>query len=117
MRLYAAATACSWAVQIALVVARIPFKIHWIGPEWRLDDGRDFLKINPRAQIPALELENGEIFTETMVLLQIVADRAPESGLAPPRGTLERYRVDEMLSYLATEFHKHTLWPLSNMHN
>lgn len=115
MKLYAAATACSWAVQIALEAARLPHEIDWVGPNWRLRSGRNYLEVNPRAQVPALELDDGSIFTETTVLLQLVAAAAPQAKLTPAAGTTEHFRMLEMLSFLATEVHKHALWPLSNI--
>lgn len=115
MKLYAAPMACSWAVQIVLEKARIPYETDWLRPGWALAGGGHLVDVNPRRQFPTLDLGDGQIFTETMVLLQIAADRAPEAGLIPPVGTMPRYRVLEMLSYLGSEVHKHTLWPLANL--
>jgi glutathione S-transferase len=53
-----------------------------------------------------LELSTGEILTETALLLQYVADQAPQKNLIPPFGTLDRYRCMEWLNYVATELHK-----------
>lgn len=39
-------------------------------------------------------------------MLQYVADLAPESGLAPPAGTMERSRLHQWLNYTASELHK-----------
>jgi glutathione S-transferase len=35
-----------------------------------------------------------------------VADRKPESGLAPAAGTPERYRLIEWIGFISTEIHK-----------
>jgi len=51
-------------------------------------------------------MEDGGILTENAVVLQYIADRAPEARLIPPVGTLARYRVLEWLNYIATELHK-----------
>ncbi len=59
----------------------------------------EFVKINPRRQIPALILDSGERLTETMAILMHLADSHPESGLAPAPGTLERAKLDQWMSF------------------
>ena len=39
-------------------------------------------------------------------MLQYIADRSPASKLAPPAGTMERYRLMEWLSFINSEVHK-----------
>ena len=71
-----------------------------------LEDGSDYLRINPKGAVPALELENGEVLTENAVILQYLGDRSGSSDLFPPLGDFRRYRVLEWLNYVATELHK-----------
>ena len=73
----------------------------------------DFLKVNPKGYVPALELDNGEILTEGAVIDQYLADLMPKSKLVPQNGTWERTRLQEMLNYIGTEIHK-TFSPLWN---
>ncbi|HEY0134790.1 MAG TPA: glutathione binding-like protein, partial [Nannocystis sp.] len=47
-----------------------------------------------------------ELWTETAILLQKIADLAPAAGLAPPRTDPRRARFDERLHFIATELHK-----------
>nr|WP_233285221.1 hypothetical protein [Agrobacterium tumefaciens] len=70
------------------------------------DQGKNFYNINPHGYIPALELEDGNLQREGPVIVQYLADRRPEAGLAPANGTFARYRLQEMLSFLSTEIHK-----------
>ena len=65
-----------------------------------------FLAINPKGYIPVLQLDNGQHLTEGVAIVQYLADQKPEAGLAPKNGTLERYRLQEWLNYIATEMHK-----------
>jgi len=72
----------------------------------KLADGSDYLKVNPKGAVPALELENGEVLTENAVVLQYLGDRADSSGVLPALGNLRRYRVLELVNFITTELHK-----------
>jgi glutathione S-transferase len=71
-----------------------------------LPDGRQLSDVNPKNYVPALELDDGSVFTENVSVLQYIADQAPASGLAPAYGTMERYRMMEWLAYINSEVHK-----------
>ena len=66
----------------------------------------DFLAINPKGYVPALELDTGEVLTEGPVIVQYLADLKPEKNLAPRAGTLARYRLQEWLGFINSELHK-----------
>ena len=68
--------------------------------------GQSYLLINPMGKVPALELDDGEVLTEGIAVLQYLADLAPASQLAPTAGTMARHRLAEALSFVATELHK-----------
>ena len=107
MKLYIIPGACSLAVNIALREADIQFDLARV--DWQtgqLDDGTDFLKVNPKGYVPALRLDDGQVLTENVAVLQYVADRNPAARLAPPAGTMERYRMMEWLSFINSEIHK-----------
>ena len=72
----------------------------------KTEGGADFLKINPKGYVPALELDDGAVLTEAGVCCQYVADLAPQSGLAPAAGTMERYRLMEWMNFITSEIHK-----------
>jgi glutathione S-transferase len=112
MKLYYAPGACSLAVHIALREAGTPFELEKVDLRARrTESGRDYLEINPKGPVPALELDDGEILTEAAVCLQYVADLAPAARLAPLAGTMARYRLMEWLNYVSSELHK-TFSPL-----
>ena len=107
MRLYYAPAACSLALHIVareagldLDLTRVDLASHKTG------DGRDFHEVSPNGYVPALELADGEILTEAAVIVQYLADIAPDAGLLPPAGTFARYRALEWLNFIATELHK-----------
>jgi glutathione S-transferase len=57
-------------------------------------------------QVPALQLDDGTVLTEGVAVAQYIADLAPQSGLAPAAGTIERYRLMSLLNFVSTELHK-----------
>ena len=66
----------------------------------------EVLRINPKGQVPLLELADGTRLSEGPVILQFIGDRAGASALLPPPGTLARYRLQEWLNYITSELHK-----------
>jgi glutathione S-transferase len=71
-----------------------------------LEDGGDYLQVNPKGAVPALRLDSGEVLTENAVVLQYIGDLVPDSGVLPPLGDFRRYRVLEMVNFITTELHK-----------
>ena len=107
MKLYYSPGACSLAPHIVAHEVGIPLTLEKVDTKTKQTaSGADFTAINPKGYVPALELESGELLTEGPVISQYLADLKPESGLAPPNGTLARYRVQEMLGYINSEIHK-----------
>ena len=107
MKLYAAPGTCSLSPHIVALEAGIALELEKVDNKTkRTASGGDFLKINPKGYVPALQLDNGEVLTEGPTLVQYLADQKPQSGLAPANGTLARYRLQEMLGYINSEIHK-----------
>lgn len=106
MKLYFLTGACSLASNIALREAGVPFELSKVDKRTKRADGVDFLTINPKGYVPALQLDDGEVLTENVVVLQYIADLNPAAKLAPPAGTMERYRLQEWLSFINSEVHK-----------
>jgi glutathione S-transferase len=111
MKLYYSPAACSLAPHIALIETGATFSTERVGRDKKTEAGADFLAINPKGYVPALELDDGYVLTEGVVMQQYIADQKPEANLAPPRGTMERLKLEELLVFLSTEVHK-TFSPL-----
>ena len=105
MKLYYAPGACSLAAHIALQESGLRYELERVDLREHKVRGADFHAINPKGYVPVLELDDGERLTEAAVILQYIADRNPGT-LAPPPGTLARYRLMEWLNFIATEIHK-----------
>lgn len=107
MKLYFATGTCALSPHIALLEAGLPFDAEKVDLRTKKTaGGADYDAINPKSYVPALVLDNGEVLTEGPAIVQYVADQAPERGLAPAAGTLERYRLIEWLNFISTEVHK-----------
>lgn len=107
MKLYYAPQSCALAPHIVAAEAGIPITAIPVDiPTLKTGTGIDYLTINPKGFVPALELSDGQVLTENAAILQFLADQAPGVGLAPPNGTFERSRLHEMLHYLGTDIHR-----------
>jgi len=107
MKLYFAPGACSLSPHIVLEEAGIAADTEQVNnQEKKTKTGKDYWTVNPKGQVPALQLDNGEMLTEGPVIVQYLADQKPASGLVPPPGTIERYRVQEWLNFITSELHK-----------
>jgi glutathione S-transferase len=107
MKLYYFSGACSLASHISLLEAGLSFELVKVDRTSRkTSDGQDYNEVNPKGYVPALKLDNGDVLTENVTVLQYVADRNPAAKLAPATGTMERYHLMEWLSFINSEVHK-----------
>ena len=106
MKLYYMPGACSLATHILLREIGAKFDIERVGRDKKTETGADFMAINPKGYVPALQLDDGEIVTENVVLHGFVADSKPDTKLAPAHGTRARLKQDELAVYISTEIHK-----------
>ena len=107
MKLYYSPGTCALAPHIVLLEAGLPFTLEKTDlKSKKTEKGVDYLTINPKGSVPALQLDDGQVLTEGPAIVQYLADQKPESGLAPRAGTFERYRLMEILNYISTEVHK-----------
>ncbi|HNU11761.1 MAG TPA: glutathione transferase GstA [Rubrivivax sp.] len=114
MKLYYSPGACSLSPHIVLHESGLAFtaipaptKTH------KLPDGTDYYSINPLGYVPLLELDDGTRLTEGPAIVQYIADQVPAKKLAPPNGTIERYKLMGWLTFIGTELHKN-FGPLFN---
>lgn len=114
MKLYYLPGACSLSPHIVARELGLALTLNKVDGKTKLTaSGENFLEVNPKGYVPAIRLDDGEVLTEGPAIVQYLADLRPESGLAPPNGTLARYRLQEILTYINSELHK-TFSPLFN---
>lgn len=106
MKLYIAQATCSLAVQlIANELNLQPELIHFDVFGKSTSDGSRFADVNALLYVPVLELDNErrDLLTETTIITSYLADQHPHAELIPRHGTLERVRMDQLLTFIATE--------------
>jgi glutathione S-transferase len=107
MKLFYATGTCSLSPHIVLREAGVNFDMERVDLATHLTaSGVDYSTINPKNNVPALQLDNGELLTEGPAIVQYIADQNPQAKLAPANGTFERVRLQELLNFIATELHK-----------
>jgi len=100
IKLYYSPGACSLAPHIVLEELGIAFEAVLVS----LKDGEhkkaDFLKINPRARVPALNVD-GKVLTETVAILTYLGGGYAERGLWP-RDTWKQAEALSLMAWLAS---------------
>ncbi len=104
MKLYYSPGACSLAPHIALREVDAEFELVRIKVREGENFRPEFLAVNPRARVPALELD-GKIYTETPALLVYIASLNPGAGLLPQSGSPDLARCLEWLGWLSSSLH------------
>lgn len=112
MKLYFKPGACSLSPHIILRETGLDFTLIQVDLQKKTtEQGEDFLLINPKGQVPALQFDEDSLLTEGVAIVQYLADLKPDRQLLAPVGSLSRYHTLEWLNYIATELHK-TFSPL-----
>src|SRR6476620_12191188 len=107
MKLYYSPGACSLSPHIALHEAGLAHELVRVDLKAKkTEKGDDYTRINPKGQVPALQLDSGEVVTEGPVIVQMIADKAAGKNLAPTRDHADRYKLQAWLTYINSELHK-----------
>ncbi len=107
MKLYYIPGACSMASHIALQKSGLPYETDRLNTATGMTaSGEDYAQVNPKGYVPAIRLDDGSVLTEGVAVLQYIADCNPASALAPSVDVMARYRLQEWLTFIATELHK-----------
>jgi glutathione S-transferase len=111
MKLYFSPGACSLASHIVLRELGIPFELVKVDTGIKKTaKGDDYLAINPKGYVPAVQLDNGQVLTEGAAILQYLGELKP--GLLPTHGPMDKFRENEWLVFISSELHKNysALW-------
>ncbi len=100
--LYAAVGSCSLCAHVALIEGGLDHQVRYV--TLRAADS-PLAAINPLGKVPTVQLPDGEVVAQSMVVLPLLADLAPQAGLLPLAGTLARRQVLQWLAFLNTDVH------------
>jgi glutathione S-transferase len=95
----------AFAAEAALAEAGAPCQFRQVSLERDEQRSPEFLAINPAGKIPALQLPEGEVITETLAMLLVIAERYPDAELLPPAGTIARAQALRWLAFMASEIY------------
>jgi glutathione S-transferase len=105
MKLFTMPGACSMASHVALIWTGMPFELAVLDHE--TVHSPQFARINPKASVPALVLDDGTVITESLAVLLYIAERSPAALLgASNDDLLARAKLNETMSELVSEVHK-----------
>ncbi|ANN77839.1 glutathione S-transferase family protein [Bordetella flabilis] len=112
MKLYYAVGTCSMAVHLLLEEIGEPFERHLLRFSAGDQKKPEYLAINPKGKVPALQTEDG-VITEMPVICHYLAHRFPQARLLPD-AFMPRVRAMEMLDYIAATVHMRGFSRLAN---
>lgn len=104
LKLFYALNTCALASHIALEEAGARYETVRLNFAEGDQTKPEYLKVNPKARVPALITEQG-ILTETPAILIYVAQTHPAAGLAPLDDPFALARVQAFNSYLCSTVH------------
>jgi glutathione S-transferase len=114
MKLYYSPGACSLSPHIVAREAGVDLQLEKVDLKSKTTaSGAAFSTINPKGYVPTLQLDDGQILTEGTAIIQYLSDQPSAAAIAPRAGTMDRYRLQEMVGYINSELHK-TYSPLFN---
>ena len=104
-------SSAAYRVRIALNLKGLPYEM--VPIHLTKDGGRqhtpEFRAVNPQARVPALELSNGEVLTQSLAIIEYLDDIHPEPPLLPA-DALGRAKSRAIAQMIACDIH-----PLNNL--
>jgi GST-like protein len=95
----------AFSSEAALAEAEAPYEFREVSLERNEQREPAFLAINPSGKIPAVQLPEGGILTETLAILVTIAERFPSAKLLPPQATFARAQALRWLAFMASEIY------------
>ena len=103
-------SSAAYRTRIALNLKGLPYE--QVSIHLSRDGGKQFSPeyqaVNPQKRVPALALDNGEILTQSMAIIEYLDEAHPEPAFLP-RDPVERAKVRAAVQLIASDIH-----PLNN---
>ena len=107
MKLYYSKGAASLVIRIMIHEMNLACIFESVDLKTKITEtGHDFLNITSKGYVPALEIDDKTILTETAVILQYLADQNHKTALLPELDNTNRFPVLEWTNFISTELHK-----------
>lgn len=100
MTLYYAPGTASLVVHWLLIEMDLPHELRLVDFESKQQKSPEYLKLNPNGVVPTLVIDGEPVYEAAALVLHLI-DVHPESGLAPPLGSLARARYYQWMFHLA----------------
>ncbi len=101
LSLYFFPGACSMAAHVALEETGAPYELKSIDLRNGEQNGDDFRRINPRGQVPVLDVD-GTVITESVAILTFLGRRFPDARLLPT-DVAEEARCVALMSWISSQ--------------
>ena len=98
-KLYWAPRTGAFAPEVTLLEAGAAFEAVRVDTGKGEQQGESYRRLNPIGQIPALEMPDGSVMTESLAICLWLADAHPDAGLIPPPGDPARARLLRWLMF------------------
>ncbi|GAN85573.1 glutathione S-transferase N-terminal domain-containing protein [Komagataeibacter intermedius] len=100
MKLYYTPGACSLAAHIILNETGLSHTLERVDLKTRTTaSGADYLKINPRGAVPALEIAPGEVLTQNVAVLTYIGQQAGNVAMHPAPDSVAFFRLLEAIGF------------------
>jgi len=107
MKLFYVPGVCSLSPHIVLREMGADFELDKVDRGSKISaSGVNYNQLNPKSYVPALQLDDGTLLTEGASIVMYLADQKGGEKVAPKPGTMERYKMQEWLVFIASEIHK-----------
>jgi maleylpyruvate isomerase len=102
-------SSASYRVRIALAMKGLD--VNTVTKQLRRGEHRhkDFLQLNPQGFVPTLSLDDGQVLTQSLAIIEYLDEMYPQPALLPAE-PLARARVRSMCQLIACDIH-----PLNNL--
>lgn len=105
-KLYGSLGTGSAAVEAALAEAGAEYQVIPVVTKEGAHLTEQYTAINPRQQVPSLQLPDGSVMTEGAAMMMHIADAFPQAALAPHAGTSARAQHDRWLVFMAVNIYE-----------
>lgn len=105
-RLYGSPGSGSAAIEAALAECGADFEVIVTRTGEKMHLTEAYKAINPRQQVPALQLPDGSFMTEGAAMMLHLADAFPKAGLAPAPGSGARAQHDRWIVFMAVNIYE-----------